>query len=359
MTHVTRTTSPIATTQASPPGLYISTPEGISRLDVQTRQMIWHTPFPIKDRGKFAPYLVLIGNTVYVASSNSRLLAFDAQRGTMRWPRSLDTTFTYTPYLYMADALLYVSVFPNNTLYALNPADVTIKATLKVPQGLWATVVDGTLYYSSVTDLYAVKIAGEKQLWHQQVGQKQILGAPSVHNGIVYIEATDFTNAQKGKGSSELIYAFDARTGEELWQSPSIPHGAGTIITDERIYTFSSTDGLFAFDTHTHRLIWHRQINTYNVEVADGVVYVYSYNAYTNPSGNMGIFALRATDGQTIWHKKIPGEVYILGIHRGVLYVVAWSADNGAVYALKASDGPTIWQMQTGGDLRYREITVA
>jgi outer membrane protein assembly factor BamB len=100
-----------------------------------------------------------------------------------------------------------------------------------------------------------------KVLWHKPVGQGH--SSPVVAGGRVYL----FT--QLGSKEEEALTAYDAKTGEQLWQKsyarPSFLNKFGTgpratpAVVDGRIYTFGVTGILTCF-TGTGKQLW--QVDT-------------------------------------------------------------------------------------------------
>jgi outer membrane protein assembly factor BamB len=345
-----------AAPQASPPGLYISRSDGLYRLNVQTRKVIWHTH--LASQTPFAGIPVIIGDTLYV-TSGSTLSALNAQSGALRWSRTFNQS-VLSPY--MADGLLYVNVSFGHTLYAVNPANGTITATYKPRQGSWNTpiVVHGFLYYTVGSTLYAIQLPGEKLLWQQQVSTYPLRAGLSVYNGIVYAQVMQFM--QKTQDTVGLIEAFDAHTGHKLWQSPAMPRGAGIVAITGELLIADAFGELLAFDVHTHALVWHQPFNTFEALVASDRLYI-SYDLVSGQAtGHESFAALNATTGKLLWQKSngSGGGVALAGVLGGVLYGVFWTGQGvGTAYALDASNGSQLWTMPAGATVFDWHMTVA
>src|SRR5260221_11700399 len=346
MAQASRTaTRPNQTTQtagrpASPPGIYISRSDGVYRLNIQTRKVIWHAH--VAGQSLFGDPVV-IGDTVYIITDGP-VSALDAQTGALRWSHNFHGRVTDP---YVDDGLLYFStLFPlSNALYAVNPATGTITATYTPKQGEWNSpvVADGVLYYIAVSagsvnaTLSAVQLPGEKLLWQRQLGNVGLFGPDSisVQNGIVYVKV----------GHDGPIDAFDAHTGSKLWQSPPIANGVRIVaITDKMIYAASFGGELLAFDAHTHALIWHKPFNTYDILVVSGRLYI----DYGPDIGQLA--ALNAATGKLLWQQSKSNGLGLVGVFNGVVYGESWPNDgkDGTIYAYSASNGPQLWAMSTG-----------
>ncbi len=358
MAQASRTaTRPNQTTQtagrpASPPGIYISRSDGVYRLNIQTRKVIWHAH--VAGQSLFGDPVV-IGDTVYIIMDGP-VSALDAQTGALRWSHNFHGRVTD---LYVDDGLLYFNtLFPLNTLfpssdtiYAVNPANGTITATYTPKQAEWTrpVVVDDVLYYTAVSagsrnsTLYAVQLPGEKLLWQLQLSNHVLFIAPKgiiVQNGIVYVQVT-----QESPSNNGLIDAFDAHTGSKLWQSPAIAGGLRIVtVTNEMIYAASFGGELLAFNIHTHALVWQKSFNTYDIRAASGMLYI----EYGRGSGQLA--ALNATTGKLLWQQSKSNGLGLLGIFNGVVYGESWPNDgkDGTIYAFSASNGSQLWAMSTG-----------
>ena len=345
-------TRPKQTTQttgqpASPPGIYISRSDGVYRLNIQTRKVIWHTH--VAGQSLFAGDPVVIGDTVYIITDGP-VSALDAQTGALRWSHDFQGRVTDP---YVDDGLLYFStLFPlSSALYAVNPATGTITATYKPKQGEWDSpiVVDGVLYYTAVSAgsgnaaLYAVQLPGEKLLWQQHLSNVSLVPPKGifVQAGILYVQFNSVEHSlQQGR-----IEAFDAHSGNKLWLPLTLANGVRIVtITNKMIYAASFGGELLAFDAHTHALVWQKPFNVYGIRVASGMLYI----EYGRDIGQLA--ALNATTGKLLWQQSKSNGLGLVGIFNGVLYGESWPNDgkDGTIYAFSASNGSQLWAMSTG-----------
>ncbi len=349
-TRTTQTPTTTATMLAgSPHGIYISRSNDVYRLDIRTRKVIWHTHIAGKTR--FALISVLIGNTVYVIpGAGGPLTALNAQTGAVRWSRTFKENVLLPT---MDDGLLYVrDFFDRRTIYAVNPANGALIATYTPKQGVWNSpiVVHGILYYEAGSRLYAMQLPGEKLLWQQQLSNQFLFDGLSVQYGVVY---ASFMQCEcGGHDQVGLIDAFDAQTGHKLWQSPALPRGVRTIaVTDEMIYVAAFGE-LVAFDRHSHTIAWSQPLNTFDLVVASGTLYM-TFDKGNDP--NEGFAALDARTGKLLWQKinRAGGGAELAGVLGGIYYGVGVSNDGKEVtlYALNASNGSQLWTMP--GEVPY------
>ena len=71
-------------------------------------------------------------------------------------------------------------------------------------------------------------------------------------------------------------------------------------------------------------------------------------------SSDRGLYALRATDGSTIWRFETLGAVQSEPLYDPQLDVVYFGSHDGALYAVHASDGALVWRYETGAEITRR-----
>jgi outer membrane protein assembly factor BamB len=256
----------------------------------------------------------------------------------------------------------------SSNLYVLNPADGKIKDVYTSPKG-WnsPTVANGILYYGMGADLYAVTLAKQQIVWHQDLSQSDskvsLVENLQVENGVVY--------AQASTGPDELIVAFDARTGKKLWGPKTDAHILA--ITDTTVYTtainLTSSAQLDAYDAHTGTLLWHQAINPSKTQTASDWHSIIKmlvdsdtlYVSYDSRSSAGGIAALNARDGTLLWQANVNDQEADspLSIHDRVLYTVSNNGNNGAIDAFKTSDGSRLWHMALNGNATQWQADIA
>lgn len=367
-TQLATSANPVSTGQAapsSPPGIYIAKPGEISRLDIQTRKVIWHTAIPAKVAAisKYAVQPIVIGDTVYliVGNTGNTVLAFDANKGQFLWSGAFGL---YAVHISVVDGVLYVAADDTGSggkLYAVDPVKGKIKAAYKLPATIWNPMVaNGVEYYTDGPSLYAQRLTDKKPLWHQQIGVEQDLAFVFVKNGIVYASAM-MTVLNKEKSTTGQLYAFDAKTGKQLWKSSTVPIAVSDFtVTNDMVYCVSDAGDLDAFDSHTGKHLWHLQANTdrvaYDLLVNAGILYTH----HSTSTRSDGIEALQAKSGKQLWQASFTGSNYHhpLGLQHGILYTIAdgGKAGSRSIDALNASSGALLWHLSINGNA---EATVA
>ena len=187
-----------------------------------------------------------------------------------------------------------------------------------------------------------------KPLWKVPVGPGH--SSPVVVGGRVYL-----FSQPKGQ-DAESLSAFDAATGEKLYETPyprpkfSTPFGTGPqstpTVTGGKVYTYGSTGLLTAFDADTGKQLWQVDVlkryagkNLYfgtstSPLVADGKVIVLAGGK------GAGVVAVNAADGEPAWQSTDDPASYASPVLAGG-NVVALTGSH--VRALDLATGKEVW----------------
>lgn len=110
---------------------------------------------------------------------------------------------------------------------------------------------------------------GPKILWRQQIGVG--FSSMAVADGRVYTMGnTAQAGDEKGKDHADILWCFDAKTGDEIWRytyaSPLQPDGyeggpsATPTVEAGRVYTLSKHGHVLCLDAATGAVIWQRHL---------------------------------------------------------------------------------------------------
>lgn len=69
-----------------------------------------------------------------------------------------------------------------------------------------------------------------------------------------------------------------------------------------------------------------------------------------------GLYALRATNGSTIWRFETLGAVQSEPLYDAALDVVYFGSNDGALYAVHASDGRLVWRFDSGAEITRKAV---
>ena len=165
-----------------------------------------------------------------------------------------------------------------------------------------------------------------------------------------------------GIGMSWLFFTQQLRLSPHAGPTPAasslvLPSGSGhnvsMTVVDGMVDVGTMDNAVYALRASDGDLLWH-----YNTAgpvggpvasspvVVDGIVYV---NANVDQGLNYitgYIYALRAGDGKLLWRYTTDGYVYSPTVASGVIYV---DSQAGSVTALRASDGALLWRYTARG----------
>ena len=187
--------------------------------------------------------------------------------------------------------------------------------------------------------MLAIDEVGGTQLWRART-DGPLIGPPAVSGGKV------FAASVFGKDAPSHVYAWDARSGKQLWDvTPRAGAvGASTVTaTGGRVYV--GMDGVLqALDASTGELLWSRSGSpsgsaTFSPAsapaVLDGSVYM------LDAGGHLSRF--RASDGKRIWDFLFAAD----SVHSSALVtrdLVYAGLDDGTIGAVSIQSGNQIWR---------------
>jgi outer membrane protein assembly factor BamB len=179
-----------------------------------------------------------------------------------------------------------------------------------------------------------------------------VISSPSVNSDIVVAQSID-----------NRLYAFDAKTGEELWQHDagapilSVRGNSSSMILNNMLIAAFDNGKLIAFNPENGSLLWEtrlalpkgrteleRMIDVDGAPILVGdIIYSVSYQ------GRLG--ALTRGTGRNLWFQDSSSH-FSPAYSKDKLFVT--EAKNHRVRAFKAGNGQEIW---SNNQLEYRELT--
>jgi outer membrane protein assembly factor BamB len=151
--------------------------------------------------------------------------------------------------------------------------------------------------------------------------------SPAIANGIVYITSAD-------------LFAYNASTGEEIWNVSGAGWGANPTVNGDFVYC-----GGIAYNAFTGVELWSPNPAGARVAqaVADGYLYAQAYNA-SFPQVGAGVVALlclNAATGAQIWRVPTNFIASDPAVANGMLYM---GGSDGNLHAFNASTGWEVWK---------------
>ncbi len=223
----------------------------IYALDARSGEVAWS--FATRGRVRSSP--ATDGKTVYAGSFDGQMVALDMRTGKLRW--SFHTLGT--------------PVFPAGSIQS-SP-----------------TLSNGLVYFGARDfNLNAIDATSGREAWHQSVKNSWVPSTPAVSEGRVYT----------GSADGRALFAFDAKTGKPLWNTPldnlifSSP-----IVAGERVYIASLGGTVFALKSASgevtgYTLTEDRILSSPWIEDGvlyfgnnDGYIYAMSAGAHRFPGG--------------------------------------------------------------------------
>ena len=309
------------------------TPQNVGRLKLK-----WAFGFAGAVSANAQP--TVVGGRVFVGGGDRKVHALDAKTGCLLWAFEPDA--------------------PVRTAIMIAREDST---------GGYAA------YFGDIrANAYAVDAATGALLWKKKLDDHpaaRVTGAPTFFAGVVYLPVSSIEEATGARSDYQCctfrgsVVALDARTGERLWKTYSIP--------DEPRPTTKNVAGAQLYGP-SGAAIW----SSPTIDVERHAVYAAIGNSYSNPPAatSDAVLALDLKTGQMLWHQQLTAnDAYIVGCPSGTTIncpdnhgpdhdfgqspiltrladgrrVLAIAQKSGVVHALDPDhQGKILWQTRVG-----------
>jgi outer membrane protein assembly factor BamB len=325
----------------------------VSKLDGKTGKVLWsyQTSSPILDTP------VITEGVAAFSTQDDRIIGLDTRTGNVRWNINVDSgtagNVQMTPDL---GNLLYPSESGNGILYELSWAGAEVRQMQIVPSASAAnpaylstvSYANGMIYgiayphfsNSPSSILYALDDSRGKVIWQTPiiVAEEFFNGPPIPFNGRVYVTSQEVSQHTGGESRDSYVFAFDAQTGRQLWQSQKMQAiWSAPAAANAAVYVNSAEgDGVYALNAATGNILWHIP-GPGNMEAIQSPL-VHDDIVYTEQPQ---VMALNAGDGSPRWQANTSGA---FSLSDGLLYVLATSS----VDVLRTSDGTQIGHFSLG-----------
>jgi len=292
----------------------------LNRDNVGNLTQLWASPV---GSGTLFTSPVVSNGKVYIGSGDGQMYALDALTGATLWVGAQQPVF-FSNSAAVGHGLVFASALIG-PLIAYNADTGEIVWTSDVPTARAAPVLKGQALYvsGSAGELFAVDARTGIVRWSTPPESGISDQAPAVAGGRVF----------HIRVRSHLT-AYDARTGEELWELQNATSASLTAALDK---VFVPADPIVALDQATGAMIWSAPRDTVMagaIAVAGGLLFV--------PSG-AGLKALNADTGALVW--TAPAfSIWSPAVANGVVYA---SNVSGEWDAFDARDGTELWSVTT------------
>jgi outer membrane protein assembly factor BamB len=302
-----------------------------------TQSGLYHFP-----RAEWTP--VIDHGTIYMVTESgmySYVEAWRASDSVLLWRYQMNCCARSLVPLVVTNGVVYVSegsvIGAITALRASNGSRLWSYPT-NGPIGVSLTVANDIVYGGS---RYALRASNGSPLWLNKAGDAQ--AQPIVQNGVLYVGSQD--------GS---VYAYRVTDGSLLWKYATDYAIMGSAIVDNGVvYVGTGNNSVYAIRAENGTLLWHvrtnnllnpmprityRNLGVFVGSVGNGAVYIGSEDGY--------VLALNSNNGAQLWHFETGDMVVSPSVSAdGLVYVYSDDGytNNDAIYALHASDGTVQW----------------
>lgn len=145
-------------------------------------------------------------------------------------------------------------------------------------------------------------------------------------------------------GKNSHLYAFNAITGNVLWQSgisvKNESNGGPVAIADGRVFAVSSysSSTVYTLNETTGKSVWNATL----LGRAVGYPIVRDQSVFVGTASGM-VYAFGEISGKQSWTYRVTYSAYLQAASNGVLLVTTPSQKNALLYALNDSNGALLW----------------
>jgi outer membrane protein assembly factor BamB len=367
--------------------LYAFMDHDVYAFTASTGQEIWHqhiVPVGSLTTEDLRIYDEIIDSgVIYLEHAHGGISAWSARDGTELWhDYSIQATF------FVAHGAVYARVYSeadqDNTLYAFDGATGHPLWHFTEPKYPGGTIIaaDGVVYDAG-SSLYALNEQTGQLLWTQGLPyDNQFFVFPQLINGVLYASTAGiFPNVGGGPQPDDSdyfhVYAFNARTGRQLWRSgPGYRQVDGIPLTGQTIIAIRNnadhTDTLSAFDAQHGKTLWNSSVadlctagvcDTPWIDLAGNTLHV------VDGEGSQQLEAFDVNTGKKLFEHTLSFTLIVLfdhgGVSNGTAYVLmgtGWNSTTGTpgtaqriVEAFSVSDGAQSWQFYPGALKDYQD----
>lgn len=335
---------------ADDPIVYVAYGPKVLAVDIAERELLWS--FPEESRPGlyfYAPPSVndasLVLGDFGVAggffSPGTTVTIYSLQRGAggampnVVWSRDDLATDRIVAGALQANGTVFVGT-SDNKLLALDAQNGELQWEFETQHSIWAEPVlgDEVVYVASLDNfVYALAFDTGALLWQSELGGS-IASQPVLVDGVLYVSSFD-----------RAVHALEASSGEQLWQADADEWvWGGPTVNDGAVY-FADLDGhVYAADRDSGELLWQEQVAGVVQSAplyADGKLFVAAGDAAGEEEERRGrVVAYDAESGEALWEMPTPAPAFTRPVQVGENVVVA--AVEGTVLHLQ------VFNMESG-----------
>ncbi len=201
---------------------------------------------------------------------------------------------------------------------ALGPRSAPVKTTQFLGSAVGVTVVGSVVYAESDSGyVYALDAVTGRQLWRAHT-DNAAMGDPIVAGGRVFAGSGDtgfsFSQVLRAQGGAKTglvrglswaaVYAFDAKTGKELWRYGTKGEDMSSECYAHNTLYFANGDGhMYALDPATGKPKWITDIGGFDSMSSCNIFHHKVYAGFTDPND---LVAVDEKSGAIAWRTSFP-----------------------------------------------------
>lgn len=277
----------------------------------------------------------IMGNSVFVGSTNGTVYAFNATDGQLLWAQTPSPGFKFYSSPAFADGMVFIGS-DDNRIWVLNATNGSVKYSITTGGPVYSSVAivkDRVYVGSQDSKIYAFYLNGTS-LWTSSALNGTIASSPAVADGRVYVGTSNGTMYALNEMTGTLNWTITLTPNNQIQSSPTIAYNQVFVgSTDNKVYALNAANGSIKWNVSTSGQVYS------SPAVANGIVLIGSMDSR--------LYALNATTGASVWNKTI-GQIKWSSplIAEGKVFI---GTTDGKLLALREENGDTWWTYQTGG----------
>jgi outer membrane protein assembly factor BamB len=281
----------------------------------------------------------IVGDTVYVADTDSTLHAIDLKTGKKRWTYKTDAGFTTTPLVHFDKARSDHVVMlgdDGGMFHAVAAKDGTKVWTFETTSVIHssANMADGgrVVFGNDAAEIYCLAAADGKEIWKATAGDR-INATPAIANGVALISGCDAKLRGLSLVDGKEQFAFDM----------GAISGASPAVIGDRIYLGADQGRVMCLSADGKTQHWLRELPDAPMVFASAAV---SEGVMVVGARDRTVYGLSTTDGKDLWTFKTKGDVDSSPvISGGRVYI---GSKDKRLYVLDLKSGEKLFDFQAG-----------
>lgn len=250
-----------------------------------------------------------------------------------------------TPLIYNNNVIITSSGNNSSRIFSYNLALGSIKWKRNIGWVESSPVLDGENIFVCSIDgkLHKLNVVNGNILWSKKPSGKNIF------LNSFFTSPTILSNKVFVGGNDHNMYAFDRKTGNEIWKFKT----EGSVFCDasaseNKIYFWSDDKNFYCIDT-SGNLVWKNNLNTKSLSSS-----TFFENMVITAGVNGTVYALNKNNGNKIWTFETKGTISSSPLLQGKNIFIG-SYDRN-FYCLDAASGRELWKFTAEGRIRTSAV---